>query len=111
MAGRPTTHQIVYTIYKLFLPLSFTHHILCSGQGLTANTPLSHYYYSTSGPSILRIPLHLSAGDVGIYYLTESSEDVGEGAAVKCWVDDDDVDAVKLENSSESLKKGEVKET
>jgi hypothetical protein len=82
-----------------------------AGQATASQTPSAHYYYSTVPTSRLRIPLQIGAGDVGVYYLEESPEDVGEGSAVECWVDNNYGGAVRLENSAMDLSSGKTRET
>jgi hypothetical protein len=58
--------------------------------GVPATESTSHYWYSTSPTSRLRIPLIVGAGDVGIYYVREPRAVLGSegGSVVECWVDD-----------------------
>ncbi|KXN83806.1 hypothetical protein AN958_01042 [Leucoagaricus sp. SymC.cos] len=50
----------------------------------------AHYFYSSLPLSRIRIPIIVGHGDVGIYYLMEGRERLGngEGSEIECWVDD-----------------------
>lgn len=60
----------------------------------------SHYWHATFPTSRLRVPIQISAGDVGVYYIKESYEVLGSeiGSTVACWVDDNFGGQVKLSN-------------
>lgn len=60
----------------------------------------AHYWYSSLPTSKLRVGLQVGAGDIGIYYLKESANEVGLGSAVECWVDDNYQGAVVIENAA-----------
>jgi len=59
---------------------------------------LLHYWYSTLPTSKLRIPISVSAGDIGVYYVTEPIGSDEAGSAVECWVDDNYGGARLIEN-------------
>lgn len=61
----------------------------------------AHYWYSSLPTSKLRVGLQVGAGDIGIYYLKEPASEVGLGSAVECWVDDNYVGAVVVENAAQ----------
>ena len=61
----------------------------------------AHYWYSSLPTSKLRVGLQVGAGDIGIYYLKEPASQVGLGSAVECWVDDNYVGAVVIENAAQ----------
>jgi len=61
----------------------------------------AHYFYTSLPTSKLRVSLHVSAGDIGIYYVKEPSSRVGLGSAVECWVDDNYAGAVVIENAAQ----------
>jgi hypothetical protein len=61
----------------------------------------AHYWHSTLPTSKLRIPIMVGAGDVGVYYLKEPINTVGEGSAVECWVDDNYTGARTIENAAD----------
>lgn len=70
----------------------------------TGTSPLltAEYYWHTWMPhSRLRVPIKVSAGDVGIYYLKEPIEDIGQGSQIECWVDDNFRGAVIIENAGD----------
>jgi hypothetical protein len=104
-AFHPPAGMVYFSLLFLFLK------IMGVGQPTASQTPSAHYYYSTIPTSRLRIPLQIGAGDVGVYYLEESPEDVGDGSAVECWVDNNYGGAVRLENSLSDLSSGETRET
>ncbi|RXK36183.1 capsular associated protein [Tremella mesenterica] len=58
-----------------------------------------HYWYAEIGGSRMRVPVHLSAGDVAVYYLQEP-EDRPLGRAA-CWVDDNIAGAVELTGTAD----------
>ena len=60
----------------------------------------SHYWYSTLPTSRFRVPITIGAGDVGIYYVREPRAVLGSegGSAVDCWVDDNYMGRVTIEN-------------
>jgi hypothetical protein len=60
------------------------------------------YYWSSSIPlSKLRVPIKVGAGDVGIYYLKEPMNQIGEGSEIECWVDDNFAGATVIENAGD----------
>ncbi|KAI0039161.1 hypothetical protein FA95DRAFT_1528711 [Auriscalpium vulgare] len=63
----------------------------------------AHYWYSTLPGSKLRIPLNVGAGDIGVYYVRESRDVLGDegGSAVECWVDDNYAGKVLIDNEGE----------
>ncbi|KAF8879831.1 hypothetical protein BD779DRAFT_1446669 [Infundibulicybe gibba] len=71
------------------------------GAGGSSLRTTSYYWYSTLPTSKLRIPIQVGAGDIGVYYLKESTKDVGEGSAIECWVDDNYGGAKVIENSAD----------
>jgi hypothetical protein len=73
--------------------------------GRASHVTSEHYWYATQPTSKLRIPIQVGAGDIGVYYLQEPIDDVKEGSAVECWVDDNYAGARVIENSAD------VKET
>jgi hypothetical protein len=79
-----------------------THHPPPSGVPITDGT--SHYWYSTTPTSRLRIPLIVGAGDLGVYYVREPRAVLGsEGSsAVECWVDDNYDGRVVIVNEGDS---------
>jgi hypothetical protein len=79
-----------------------THHPPPTGVPATDST--SHYWYSTSPTSRLRIPLIVGAGDIGIYHVREPRAVLGtEGSsAVECWVDDNYDGRVIIDNEGDS---------
>ncbi|KAJ7639783.1 hypothetical protein DFH06DRAFT_1053835 [Mycena polygramma] len=69
-----------------------------SGGALQAT---AHYWHSSLPTSKLRVPIMVGAGDVAVYYLKEPIDDVGEGSAVECWVDDNYAGARTIENAAD----------
>lgn len=61
----------------------------------------AHYFYTTLPTSKLRVGIHASAGDVGVYYVKEPASNVRLGSAVECWVDDNYAGAVVIENAAQ----------
>ena len=61
----------------------------------------AHYFYSSLPTSRFRVNIQIGAGDVGVYYVKEPREQVGEGSAVECWVDDNYAGAVVIENAGD----------
>ncbi|CAK5269766.1 unnamed protein product [Mycena citricolor] len=61
----------------------------------------AHYWYSTLPTSKMRVPVQVGAGDIGIYYIKEPINTVGEGSAVECWVDDNYAGARTVENAAD----------
>jgi hypothetical protein len=60
-----------------------------------------HYWEANMPGSRFRIPLQLSAGDVGVFYIREPSADVNTGSFVECWVDDNVAGAKRIGNAAE----------
>ncbi|KAF7329690.1 hypothetical protein MKEN_00232100 [Mycena kentingensis (nom. inval.)] len=71
------------------------------GGGTGAMNPKAHYWHSSLPTSKMRVPVVIGAGDVGIYYLKEPINTVGEGSAVECWVDDNYAGARTIENAAD----------
>lgn len=78
------------------------------GSGWTAHHPPKrgepsgadafHYWSADVGGSRLRVPIHVGAGEVSIYYLqSPSTAPLGR---VECWVDDDFDNRMRLEGTS-----------
>jgi hypothetical protein len=68
-------------------------------QGSSPLLTAEHYWHSGMPLSTLRVPVKIGAGDVGIYYLKEPIQDIGEGSQLECWVDDNIRGAVIIENA------------
>jgi len=73
-----------------------------SKQDVEGGATAAHYFYSTLPTSRLRIPIIVSHGDVGIYYLMEGKDRLpGGGSGVQCWVDDNYDGRASLGNEAE----------
>jgi hypothetical protein len=72
--------------------------------GVPGTDSISHYWFSTLPTSRLRVPLIVSAGDIGIYYIREPRAVLAsEGSsAVECWVDDNYDGRVFIDNEGDS---------
>lgn len=57
----------------------------------------THYWYTDSPGSLLKVPIKVGAGDIAVYYL-RGPETQGWGT-VLCWVDDNTAGAVELKGS------------
>ena len=68
-------------------------------QGTSPMLTAEYYWHSWMPLSALRVPIKVSSGDVGIYYVKEPIEDIGEGSQLECWVDDNIRGAVIIENA------------
>jgi hypothetical protein len=60
-----------------------------------------HYWEASMPGSRFRIPLQLGAGDVGVFYVREPRQDIGEGSYVDCWVDDNVPGAKRISNAAD----------
>jgi hypothetical protein len=69
--------------------------------GVPVTDTISHYWYSTLPTSHLRVPLVVSAGDIGIYYIREPLTPEG-GSSIQCWVDDNYDGRVTIFNEGDS---------
>ncbi|KAF8120029.1 hypothetical protein EV363DRAFT_1228384 [Boletus edulis] len=74
-------------------------HVRHPEQGTSPLLTAEYYWHSWMPLSILRVPIKVSAGDVGIYYVKEPIEEIGEGSQLQCWVDDNVRGAVIVENA------------
>jgi hypothetical protein len=82
-----------------------------AGSGWTATHPAAgeaqdlyvggHYWEATLPGSRFHIPVVLGAGDVGVYYLREPRDEVGDGSFVDCWVDDNSKGARRVGNAAD----------
>lgn len=63
-------------------------------QGTSPLLTAEYYWHASMPHSRLRVPIKVGAGDVGLYYLKEPIRDIGEGAQLECWVDDNVREAV-----------------
>jgi hypothetical protein len=72
--------------------------------GVPVTDSTSHYWFSTLPTSHLRVPLIVSAGDIGIYYVREPRAVLAsEGSsAIECWVDDNYDGRVIIDNEGDS---------
>ncbi|KAG6329597.1 hypothetical protein ID866_9490 [Astraeus odoratus] len=70
-------------------------------QGVSPLLTAGYYWYSFMPLSRLRVPIRVGAGDIGVYYLKEPINDIGEGSQLECWVDDNFGGAVIIENSGD----------
>ncbi|KIM54294.1 hypothetical protein SCLCIDRAFT_137147 [Scleroderma citrinum Foug A] len=68
-------------------------------QGVSPLLTATYYWYSSMPMSRIRVPIKVGAGDIGIYYLKESMDAIGEGSQLECWVDDNYGGSVIMENS------------
>ena len=68
-------------------------------QGVSPLLTAAYYWYSSMPMSRIRVPIKVGAGDIGIYYLKESMDAIGEGSQLECWVDDNYGGSVIMENS------------
>lgn len=70
-------------------------------QGVSPLLTAAYHWYSTMPLSRLRVPIKIGAGEVGVYYLQEPANEIGEGSQIECWVDDNYGGSVILENSAD----------
>lgn len=61
----------------------------------------SHYWYSKIPESRLKVPIKLSAGNVGVYYMKEPWNSEDGNSAVDCWVDDNTGGSVRISNGAD----------
>lgn len=68
-------------------------------QGVSPLLTAAYYWHSSMPMSRIRVPIKAGAGDIGIYYLKESEETIGDGSQLECWVDDNYGGSVIMENA------------
>jgi hypothetical protein len=72
-----------------------------SGHGVVDLFVGEHHWQASMPGSKFRIPIHIGAGDVNVFYMSEPMSQVAQGSSVDCFVDDNVNGAKRIRNAAD----------